>query len=176
MSCMGNFHGFTLIELIVVVALVAIGATIAVPSLQSLIRNNRVTAQTNEFIGALSFARSEAVKRGAYVVTCPANDTTGCVNTAWETGWLIFADPDNSGTYSKTTNDAILKFFPALTSGSTLVGTSPLVSFGGNGFLNPKFNDDPLKFSLSAEGCTGTEKRNITISRQGHPSVARASC
>lgn len=56
--------GFTLIELMIVVALVAIIATIAVPSYQGLVDSNRQKSTTNSVLGILNYARSEAVRRG----------------------------------------------------------------------------------------------------------------
>ena len=60
-------RGFTLVELMVTIAVVAILATVAVPGFRDLIRNNRVTAQTNEIVSALNFGRTEAIKRGRSV-------------------------------------------------------------------------------------------------------------
>ena len=57
-------RGFTLLELMVAIAVLAILATVGVPSFRALIQNNRVTTQANELVSALSFARTEAVKRG----------------------------------------------------------------------------------------------------------------
>ncbi len=55
--------GFTLLELIVTLAVVAIVLTMGIPSFQALIRDNRLIALTNEFIGAMHLTRSEAIKR-----------------------------------------------------------------------------------------------------------------
>ena len=60
-------RGFTLLELMVAIAVLAILATVGVPSFRALIQNNRVTTQANELVSALSFARTEAVKRGRNV-------------------------------------------------------------------------------------------------------------
>ncbi len=60
-------RGFTLIELMVVVLIMAILATMAVPSFQTMIQQNRINGYTNELVSALSVARSEAVKRGVSV-------------------------------------------------------------------------------------------------------------
>lgn len=56
--------GFTIIELMIVVALIAIIATIAVPGFQGLIESNRLKSTTNNVLGILNYARTEAVRRG----------------------------------------------------------------------------------------------------------------
>jgi len=91
--------GFTLIELIVVMALAAILLTVGVPVFRDFIRGQRIITQTNELIGALNLARSEAIKRGVRVVICRtagadcATDATGI----WEKGWMIYADNNRNG-------------------------------------------------------------------------------
>ena len=67
---MNRKAGFTLIELIITVALAAIIVTIGIPSFRTAILNNSRTAQVNEFVGVLNLARSEAAKRGLRVTIC----------------------------------------------------------------------------------------------------------
>jgi type IV fimbrial biogenesis protein FimT len=77
----GN-KGFTIIELLVVVAVVAISLTIALPSFQAFVLNGRISTETNNLVSALNIARSEAVKRGARV-------SISAVGGNWNNGWEV---------------------------------------------------------------------------------------
>ena len=81
-------RGFTLLELMVTVAVVAILATVGVPSFRDLIQNNRVTTQTNELVTALNFARTEAVKRARAVEVVIDQTDSG-----WEADVRLSTDP-----------------------------------------------------------------------------------
>ena len=83
---MQSSKGFTLIELMILVALVAIIATVALPSFTRLIESNRLTATTNDVVGTLTFARSEAIRRGRAVNV--AARTEGGV-TSWNNGITV---------------------------------------------------------------------------------------
>lgn len=92
--------GFTLIELIVVVSVAAIMASIAVPNFSSMIESNRATAATNELVSALILARSEALKRSNNVSVCASNDQVSCGGNAFRNfgkGWIIFQDCNVNG-------------------------------------------------------------------------------
>ena len=81
-------RGFTLLEAIVV-AIIAILASLAGPSFSSLLQKNRLAAASSALQVSLSLARSEAVKRGAdRAVTVAASTAAG----AWTNGWVVFAD------------------------------------------------------------------------------------
>lgn len=84
-------NGFTLIELMVTLVVLAIVISIAVPSFSGMLRDNRNLTMRNELASAIQLARSEAVKRRSNVVLCRSNtDRDDCSNgTNWNDGWLI---------------------------------------------------------------------------------------
>ncbi len=87
-------YGFTLIELIIVLAIASILFRFAMPAFQNLIANSRMTTQINTMITSFNLARSEAVKRHDTVVLCPNNEGRCAKLPHWHNGWLIFVDKD----------------------------------------------------------------------------------
>ncbi len=166
-----NHTGFTLVELMVVLAIAAILATVAVPSFRSMIQNNRLATQANELAGTMNFARSEAIKRGRRVTVCVSTDQATCTGgMAWAGGWIAFADPDNSATF--TVGDTLLRVRGTLQGGSNLGGTATAVQYLPNGLLNLGTG----AYTLTTSGCTGNEKRIINVTATGRLGVTRAAC
>jgi type IV fimbrial biogenesis protein FimT len=86
-------QGFSLIELMVTVAIASILVSVGVPSFNNMIQNSRQSSTYNAMVSELSYARSEAVKRANFVTICARATDTTCANTAtWNDGWLIFID------------------------------------------------------------------------------------
>jgi type IV fimbrial biogenesis protein FimT len=88
--------GFTLLELLMTVAILAILLAIAVPSFREFMLNSRRTTIVNELVASLSLARSEAQRNGQIVVVCPTADGASCGDN-WALGWLVFMDLDDDG-------------------------------------------------------------------------------
>jgi type IV fimbrial biogenesis protein FimT len=99
--------GVTLVELLTTIAVFSILLGIAVPGYGFLVNNSRLAAMTNQLSGTLSYARSEAIKRGVRVSLCKsasANSSTPTCETAvgWQDGWLVFVDHGVVGEFEGT--------------------------------------------------------------------------
>lgn len=94
--------GFSLIELLIVIAIVAILAMLAAPSFNTMLVKRAVQGAAGAFVTDIRFARSEAVRRSTQVSICAlaANSTNTCSGAPanWATGWMVFVDPSDSGT------------------------------------------------------------------------------
>lgn len=149
--------GMTLIELMVVLALMAILMTVAIPSFTSLIQSNRVASEVNGFIGSLQFARAEAIKQGLPVTVCTSSDGSNCLDSSdWNTGWIVFVDPNNNKTHDSS--ETVLKVQPKWTSTDTFTANNDIeaITYTRDGF---------------ALGLTGT----ATLTLHTNPENARAT-
>ncbi|GMR18486.1 MAG: hypothetical protein BMS9Abin33_0901 [Gammaproteobacteria bacterium] len=132
--------GFSMIELLVTLVIVAIISALAYPSFRSTLQNSQLVSQTNQLIGDLNFARSEAIKRGLPVALCPAASTSACAaSTSWSTGRLIWVDTDSNDALDNT--DTILRRREPTSGTGTLVrtacgGCGDIISFNNRGAVN----------------------------------------
>ena len=123
---MKRLAGFTVIELMITIALAAIILTLGVPAYHGLVERNRLTADINNFISSLALARSEAVKRKQRVVLCASNDVATCSNNnnGYESGWIVYvetvAPADN-----RANTEELLWVSAALANNMTLRATVP---------------------------------------------------
>ena len=146
-----NLFGFTLIELMVTLVVVAVLVTIGAPAFTTFIANQRLSTQANDLISDLVFARSEAVKRSSAVTICKTADPNAASPTCdatvadrWTAGRLIFLDNNNDGQHDA--GEQIMRVRQALegsdTTGNMLLGdgsgtgTASRITFSANGATN----------------------------------------
>lgn len=95
-----RWSGFTLLELMVVLAIAGVLAAIAIPAMSNFMRNSRITAAANDVMAALHFTRSEAIKRRQPVTLCTSANAQAaapaCANSPLLTGWIAFVDLNQS--------------------------------------------------------------------------------
>lgn len=88
--------GFSLIELMITIAIVAILLALAFPSFEGSLRSNRVATGTNELMASLSLARSEAIRNPTGAALCTSTDGAACGGD-WNDGWMVWVDLDGDG-------------------------------------------------------------------------------
>lgn len=93
----GACSGFTLLELLITVAVAAILAALAAPGFASLINSNRLSAQANEVVASLQLARTEAIKQNRRVIICRSTNGTSCAGAGQWDQWITFIDMDSNG-------------------------------------------------------------------------------
>jgi type IV fimbrial biogenesis protein FimT len=89
--------GFTIIELMFVVALMAVLLGIGAPALTNMVTSNRISSIAGDLMADLSFARATAISRSQRVHICASNDQATCNGSSWNQGWLIFVDANSNG-------------------------------------------------------------------------------
>ena len=154
-----SHRGFTLIELMVVVAVLAIVATVAVPSFQQIIENNRLATESNRIFASMSFARSEAVRLGDDVsLSAAAGGFTG--------GWCVHVGANCAGA-------DILRQFEA--SSVDYAASGAQLTFNARGEMaNANF-----QISIEPKGCDSGEvdkRRTISVSLSGRAAIQKGDC
>ncbi|WP_279303944.1 GspH/FimT family pseudopilin [Cognatiluteimonas telluris] len=126
---MSGKRGFTLIELMVAIAITAVLLTIAVPSFEATINSSRLTSSANEFVNAVQTARMEAIRRSQHTAVCfsaSAESAAPTCSAAGADGWITFVDADGNDSFG---------------AGDTLLAAStlpPSVQLAGSPLLNAR--------------------------------------
>jgi type IV fimbrial biogenesis protein FimT len=147
-------RGFTLPEVLTVVAILGLLAAVAAPNLGAMIRTQRVKTAAFDVMSSLLYARSEAVKRNASVTITPSAGN-------WANGWTL-SDANANTLRSK-----------AAFANVSITGPASIV-YSANGRLAP-VGASP-QFSLSASDVATANQRCIKVSPSGAPFSAEGTC
>ena len=172
----------TMVELLITIVVVTILLALGVPSFQEFIKNNRVTAQTNDLVTAIQLARSEAIKRGSFTTICASSDQATCSGADnWTPGWIVFSDLDQDGVpdvgasapLCEETEDCMIRTSAGLTKVTLDGAGNNHIRFRPDGMT---INAAAVTFSMVADDCKQEQARDIRITRMGHMTVSKKAC
>jgi type IV fimbrial biogenesis protein FimT len=179
--------GFTLYELMLVLAIAGVLFAIAIPNMRDFVWNGRMTSAANDLLTAVYRARSESVKRHTQTILCfsadPTAATPACGGNGTQ-GWVVFADTDNSGTVTGT--EEVLLRHGALPATISLF-SKPNGNAGYLAFNNAGFARDVVALGADLQGIVlcdsrgnkalngpdNSAARGVMISPTGRPQVTR---
>ena len=122
-------EGFTIVELMVVIAIIAVFMVFAIPSYKSVTTQSRMAGEINDLASDIALARSAAVKQGLTVTICPSTNPSATPSTSapacsgstsWTTGWIVFIDTAGNQTFT-TSGDTLLRVHGPFSGSDTLV-------------------------------------------------------
>jgi type IV fimbrial biogenesis protein FimT len=168
---MERHAGFTLVEMLVAIAIAATLAAWSIPTFRDARLNATRTREVNQFVQAVYFARSEAMKRNGVVSLCPTADGSSCATggTGWERGWIVFANLDRETPPQRDEGEDLLRAYAGWATGHVIANRETLSfrAFGQSG-VTATFAYCDERGSAAA--------RAVIISQTGRPRVSdRAS-
>jgi type IV fimbrial biogenesis protein FimT len=181
-------RGFTLPELMVVLALAGVILAIGAPNFNQFRANSRMTGAANDFLTSITSARTEAVKRGLPVSLCfsdePESEDAECSDLDAATGWIVFADPDSNCQRDSGSDDEELLRGEYFGHDSVQADSNgECISFAATGFLQPKAitTVDPARNTIFCDnrgknpvvGTTVSAARGVLVGQTGRARVTR---
>lgn len=173
-------RGFTLIELVVTMAIAAVLMMVAVPNFVNFQRNSQLTSLTNSLVASIYAARGEAMKTGLNAFVVPTAN-----GSDWTTGWIVFVDNNGDGAFSAA-DDTLVQTQPALESYFTASGTGSsgetpaYIMFSSSGYSKTKsgaFGALTLSIARSDAPASAVyeQTRRITIGSTGRLRTCKPS-
>jgi type IV fimbrial biogenesis protein FimT len=154
--------GFTIIELMFVVALIAVLLGIGAPAMTTMVANNRISTVASDLLTDFTFARATAISRSQRVGICASNDQATCNGSSWQQGWMIYVDANSNNAFDVAT-ETIVRVHDALPSGLTVTATPPALDI----VFRPSGPADAARSFLVCK--TGFIGRTIAINATGRP-------
>ncbi len=179
--------GFTLLELVVAIAVISILASVATPFFRQMVANNESQSLAEEFVAALNMARVEAVTRGRRVTLCPDDGASDC-GTDWSQGTLLvvdsaISDDQNTVSIADPAADILLKPTSIVDGAVVTVSggiSTDFIRFNREGMMAPGVTSStpptPMQFDVRVDGCTGRNQYGINVSLAGLIRTQRAQC
>ena len=158
--------GFTMIEMMVVILIVAILGIIAIPSFSYITNTNRSASQINGLLGDIQYARPEAIKEGLSVGVCASTDGATCAgNNTWTYGWIVFADSAGNGTVAN--GEPVMRVQKGLTGSDTMTAdnNTSYIVFNRDGFAYGL--PGTVTFSLHGPGAKQQWTRCLSVNLVG---------
>jgi len=167
--------GLTLIDLIVTLLIGAIVIAISAP-MANVLKSNQASSVAYEFVSALNFARSEAIKRGNRVTVCRTINGSQCegypdINKqkVWDSGWIVFSDQNGNGQFNPTQDEILLVHGP-LSNGYSLRSNAKVrVTYKPIG-ISPGYMDS---WTVCAPGASPGFAKGIVVAFTGRVRFAK---
>lgn len=171
-----NARGFTLIEILMTLAILAILTACAMPAFGNLISSTGARASRSNLTTALNTARIFAASRTAHVVVCPSADGQYCGHTTeWQHGWLIFIDADHDD--ARDDNEELLAVGEGQPEGVAIVSTAGRthVDYRPDGSATGSNVTFTVCDRRGADDATALVINNAGRVRSGEPTAAAAT-
>ncbi|TEW56786.1 prepilin-type N-terminal cleavage/methylation domain-containing protein [Psychromonas sp. RZ22] len=160
-----NKRGFTLVELLVTIAVAAVLISVVVPSFTGLIESSKERATRDALVASINAAKQQAQSKRINVYICPTTDGSSCSGT-WGSDWLIYEDTDGSATLDASLGDLIIS--------NNTSKTSHIASLVSQIAFSPTGHSTINTFQV----CSNTDDSvvyEIELSRMGRISYAAAA-
>lgn len=172
-------RGFTLLEVLVVLALLAVLLSLAAPSLQGLRQKHQMQSQAEQFQASLMLARSEALRRQQRVTVCVRDSSDGAgpdcdLGGTWSQGWVVFVDGNDNG--RREASETVLLLHQTLPGFLTLQGNSTVdsyISYGPQG-RSQSTSGAFQAGTLTLCGAGQTQVWRVVINAVGKPRLEKA--